>query len=276
MLFAALLLGAAPAFGMGDPGVAALQVALQARGTYHGSIDGVRGPATRAAVAEFQRRRGLTVDGVAGPRTRSALGRQGRPPYGSRVLRFGSVGWDVAALQFALAWHGFPSGPMDGHFGPRVGAALRSYQAWAGLPVDGLAGPATYAALRRPPARSPLRVSWPVSLPVGDRYGPRGSRFHPGIDIPAGHGTPVRAARRGRVILAGHGGSYGLLVIIRHGRGVETWYAHLSRITVPPGTYVGRGRVIGRVGSTGHSTGPHLHFEVRVRGATVDPATALR
>jgi murein DD-endopeptidase MepM/ murein hydrolase activator NlpD len=261
---------------MGQPGVAALQVALHARGVYEGTIDGERGPSTSAAVAEFQRSRGLLVDGVAGPATRAALGRRGRPAYGSRVLGFGAFGWDVAALQFALAWHGFPSGPMDGRFGPRLDSALRRYQTWAGLAADGFAGGATYRALHRPPARSPLGVHWPLVLPVGDPYGPRGTRFHPGIDIPAPQGAPVHAARRGRVVFAGPGSTYGLLVVIAHGRGVETWYAHLSRIDVIAGSYVGPRRVIGRVGSTGESTGPHLHFEVRVRGATVDPMPALR
>jgi murein DD-endopeptidase MepM/ murein hydrolase activator NlpD len=261
---------------MGQPGVAALQVALNARGIYAGTIDGERGPSTTAAVAEFQRRRGLAVDGVAGPATRAALGRRGRPAYGSRVLGYGAFGWDVAALQFNLAWHGFPSGPMDGRFGPRLDSALRRYQTWAGLTADGFAGRSTYTALRRPPARSSLDVHWPLALPVGDPFGPRGTRFHPGIDIPAAQGTPIHAARRGRVVFAGPGSTYGLLVVIAHGRGVETWYAHLSRIDVGVGSYVGRRRVIGLVGSTGESTGPHLHFEVRVRGAAVDPIRALR
>src|SRR5262245_2992450 len=275
-LVAAVLTTAAPAYGMGDPDVAALQVALYSRGIYDGTIDGERGPATTAAVVRFQRRHGLAADGVVGPRTRQALGRRGRPPFGSRVLSFGSIGWDVAALQFSLAWHGFPSGYLDGHFGPRVDAALRSFQQWEGLGADGLAGGATFQALRGPLPRSPLAVSWPLAAAVGAGYGPRGDRFHSGIDLPADRGTPIGAARMGAVTYAGLAGSYGRLVVISHGRGVETWYAHMSRILVGVGQHVGRGRRVGLVGSSGHASGPHLHFEVRVGGAIVNPLTALR
>jgi murein DD-endopeptidase MepM/ murein hydrolase activator NlpD len=186
------------------------------------------------------------------------------------------VGWDVAALQFALAWHGFPSGTFDGRFGPRVDTALRQFQARAGVGADGVAGAASYRALRGPLPRSPLAVGMPVSAPFGDGFGPRGDRFHSGIDFPAARGATVVAARAGRVVFAGPAGSYGRLVVISHGRGVETWYGHLSRILVPVGEHVGRGRHIGLVGSSGRSTGPHLHFEVRSRGAIVDPLTALR
>jgi murein DD-endopeptidase MepM/ murein hydrolase activator NlpD len=275
-LLGALLAAAGPALGMGEPRVAALQVALRAKGVYVGTIDGVHGPSTTAAVAAFQRRAGLAPDGVAGPRTRAALGRRGRPALGMRDVGFGAVGWDVASLQFLLAWHGFPSGPLDGHFGGRTDAALRRFQSWAGLGADGVAGRRTLAALRRPLPRSPLSLAWPVAYPVGDRFGPRGARFHPGIDIPAARGTPVAAARSGWVVLAGWGGSYGRVVVLSHARGVETWYAHLRRIDVSVGRWVGRGARIGLVGSTGRSTGPHLHFEVRVRGASVDPLPALR
>src|SRR5438128_518555 len=104
----------AAAWGMGSPRVAALQVALHDKGIYRGTVDGVRGPATGAAVRRFQRRAHLAVDGVVGPHTRRALGRLGRPTLGARMLHTGNVGWDVAALQFKLAWHGFPNGTFDG------------------------------------------------------------------------------------------------------------------------------------------------------------------
>ncbi len=261
--------------GMGDPDVAALQVALERKGLYAGTIDGIAGPATSDGVRELQRRARLVVDGRAGRATRRALGRFARHTLGSRPLVIGSRGWDVAGLQFLLAWHGFPSAAIDGIFGERVAAALRRYQRWAALPVDGVAGPGTLAALDSPPVYSPLTLSWPLDRPVGDGFGPRGNRFHAGIDLPASRGTPVRAARGGRVVYAAPGGSFGLLVVIAHGHGVRTFYAHLSRIAVAVGDRVSSGAPIGRVGTTGHSTGPHLHFEVRVRGASVDPLPSL-
>jgi murein DD-endopeptidase MepM/ murein hydrolase activator NlpD len=265
---------AAPA-GAAGPGTAALQVALHARGLYEGSVDGVPGPQTREAVVAFQRRTGLAVDGIAGQATRRALGWRGRPGVGVRVLHAPQRGWDVAALQFLLGRAGFPSGPVDGRLGARTAAALRRFQAWAGLGVDGRAGPATLAALRGPAPRSPLRLVVPIAAPVGDRFGPRGVRFHTGLDFRADTGAPVAAAGRGCVTFAGWDpGGYGNLVVVEHRLGVTSWYAHLSAIAVKLGACVVAGTPIGRVGATGHATGPHLHFEVRVRGAAVDPVTA--
>jgi murein DD-endopeptidase MepM/ murein hydrolase activator NlpD len=275
-LILALLL-AVPAYGAGNPEVAALQVGLRANGFYDGTVDGVRGSQTARAVRALQQAAGLAVDGIVGPQTRKALGRLGRPRLGARSLSTGRVGWDVAALQFLLAWHGFPSGQFDGRFGIRLDSAVRRYQSWAGLSADGVAGPATIASLRSAPLpRSPLALAWPRELPVGDTFGPRGDRFHAGIDIPATTGTAVAAARAGTVVFAGwDAGGFGNLVVIAHGRGVETFYGHLSQIGVGEGERVAIGERVGRVGSTGHSTGPHLHFEVRVRGASVDPLAAL-
>jgi peptidoglycan hydrolase-like protein with peptidoglycan-binding domain len=265
---------AAPA-GASTAEVAALQVALHVRGLYAGPIDGVAGPATKRAVRVFQRRARLTVDGVAGPLTRRALGRLGRPLLGKRIMRRDKRGWDVAQLQFELAWHGFPSGPFDGIFGPRVERALRRYQEWAGLEPDGLAGPATLGALTAPPPRPTLPLAWPLQAPLTSPFGPRGDGFHPGIDLAAPTGTPVYAARSGEVVWAGPFDGYGYLVTIAHGEGERSMYAHLSRIDVSVGVRVGQGVRVGAVGATGEATGPHLHFEVRVRGASVDPLLAL-
>lgn len=257
--------------------MAALQVTLQARGLYAGTIDGIRGPGTVRAIRRFQRRHGLVVDGVVGPQTRRALGRYARHRFGSRLLRRGKSGWDVAALQFALATHGFPCGTFDGGFGPRTAAALRRFQRRSHLVRDGVAGPATYAALNRPRPRAPYALSRPIRAPIGDLFGPRGNRFHAGIDFPAPYGRAVRAARRGRVVRAGwHSGGYGYRVTLSHRGSVHTLYAHLSHIDVRRGQRVSAGTRIGKVGSTGASTGPHLHFEVRVRGAAVNPLAALR
>jgi murein DD-endopeptidase MepM/ murein hydrolase activator NlpD len=266
------LVAAPPVQAAGRPGVAALQVGLRAHGLYLDTIDGIAGPGTESAVRSFQARNGLAVDGVAGPMTRRALGRLGRHRYRSRSLSSGAVGWDVAALQFKLAWRGFPSGPFDGGFGARTAAAVQRYQAWAGLGADGVVGPATFAALERPIPTASLSFGRPVSGARGDGFGPRGNMFHTGVDFAAGYGAPVLAARSGRVTSAGYdAGGYGNLVVISHGGGVTSWYAHLNRIRVGTGAYVGQGGRIGDVGSTGHSTGPHLHFEVRVRGAAVAP-----
>lgn len=269
-------LGPAQAQAAGNVETAALQVGLRARGLYGGTVDGLAGPATTAAVRALEQRAGLAVDGIAGPLVRRALGRLGSHSLGSRPLRVGCVGWDVSALQFRLAWRGFPSGVFDGAFGVHVEAAVRAYQRFAGLAADSAAGPAMLRSLdRQPIPRSPLRLARPVNAQVGDVFGPRGARFHTGLDFLARYGTAVRAARAGTVSFAGWAAGYGKLVVLRHRLGVSTLYAHLARISIRPGERVGAGRALGRVGMSGNATGPHLHFEVRLRGAAVDPATAL-
>ena len=103
----------------------------------------------------------------------------------------------MAALQFLLATHGFPSGAFDGGLGPRTDAALRRFQAWAGLGADGVAGAATLGALRRGPPRSLLRFLRPLGDPVGDGFGPRGTTFHSGSTSSpraGGRWAPGRAA----------------------------------------------------------------------------------
>jgi murein DD-endopeptidase MepM/ murein hydrolase activator NlpD len=144
------------------------------------------------------------------------------------------------------------------------------------LRADGAAGPGTRRALRKRPPRSPLKFYRPMPGAIGDPYGPRGATWHPGVDFPAASGARVEAAGRGCVSFVGYDpGGYGNLVIITHRLGVVTMYAHLSKIGVSKGQCVVGHRKIGRVGSTGLSTGPHLHFEIRVRGAAVNPAPAF-
>ncbi|WP_066634127.1 peptidoglycan DD-metalloendopeptidase family protein [Desulfolucanica intricata] len=115
----------------------------------------------------------------------------------------------------------------------------------------------------------------PTSGYVTSAYGMRDGRMHTGIDIGASTGTPVVAAEGGRVIRAGWNGGYGKCIDISHGSGVVTRYAHLSSISVSVGQSVSRGELIGRVGSTGRSTGPHLHFEVIIDGQYKNPSSFI-
>jgi murein DD-endopeptidase MepM/ murein hydrolase activator NlpD len=97
------------------------------------------------------------------------------------------------------------------------------------------------------------------------------AEFHPGVDLGANYGDTVHAAAAGTIASAGWDGGYGLKIDIDHGNGYHTWYAHLSKIAVHEGEYVHKGEMIGLVGSTGFSTGPHLHYQIMLNGATVDP-----
>jgi murein DD-endopeptidase MepM/ murein hydrolase activator NlpD len=112
---------------------------------------------------------------------------------------------------------------------------------------------------------------WPVSGPVTSGFGMRWGRMHEGIDIGVPTGTPIHAAASGTVIYSGWMSGYGNLVVIDHGGGLATAYGHQSAIAAGNGQSVSQGQVIGYVGCTGHCTGPHLHFEVRVNGSPVDP-----
>jgi murein DD-endopeptidase MepM/ murein hydrolase activator NlpD len=131
------------------------------------------------------------------------------------------------------------------------------------------------------PDTAPGALAWPVTgvitSPFGWRKSPFGGApdFHQGLDIGASTGTPVTAAASGTIISAGWYGGYGNYILIDHGGGMSTGYGHLSRIFVSNGQQVQRGQAIGAVGSTGLSTGPHLHFEVRISGKTVDPTAYL-
>ena len=273
----ATLVAPAAALAIGSPRLAAVQVALRARHLYTDTVDGLPGPATTSALVALQEQEGLPPTGVAGPQTIAALGPLAGPDLGTRTLAPGAIGGDVAQLQFLLAWHGFPNGTFDGSFGSHTKAALLRFQRWAGVPAVGVVGPATVAALQEPIPTCPIPLAWPLRATIGDPFGPRGAGFHPGVDLPAAPGTPVHAAAVGRVVFAGPTLSgYGNLVIVRHARGVTTMYAHLSRILAARGEPVTVGSLLGLVGATGKATGSHLHFEVRLRDAAVDPLPALR
>jgi murein DD-endopeptidase MepM/ murein hydrolase activator NlpD len=112
---------------------------------------------------------------------------------------------------------------------------------------------------------------FPVSGPVVSGFGPRGGRLHEGIDIIAAFGTPVVASAAGTVIRSDWGNGYGNVVVIDHGNGLSTTYAHNSSLAVGVGARVTQGTVIAYVGSTGNSSGPHVHLEFRINGTAVDP-----
>jgi len=124
----------------------------------------------------------------------------------------------------------------------------------------------------RPTGSMQLKFRWPLqSGTLTSRFGPRRRHCHTGIDIAAPVGTPVRAAAGGLVVFSGRRRGYGNLVIIQHNTVYSTAYAHLSTRAVRRGQRVGQGRVLATVGRSGRSTGPHLHFEVRVRQQARDP-----
>jgi murein DD-endopeptidase MepM/ murein hydrolase activator NlpD len=122
-----------------------------------------------------------------------------------------------------------------------------------------------------PIKRGTGRLIWPANGPVSSPFGMRWGRLHAGIDVPLSVGTPLRAADGGRVLIAGFTGGYGNYTCIQHSGSLSTCYAHQTSIGVSVGSTVSQGQVIGQSGNTGNSTGPHLHFEVRVNGSPVDP-----
>lgn len=133
-------------------------------------------------------------------------------------------------------------------------------------------GTATRMAAAAP---SSAGYGWPTCTRMTSGFGYRWGRLHKGIDLGGNVGDPIAAARAGTVVFAGSQGAYGNLVLVDHGDGVVTAYAHQSQMLVSVGQSVARGELIGQVGNTGRSTGPHLHFEIRVNGAAVDPVQYL-
>jgi murein DD-endopeptidase MepM/ murein hydrolase activator NlpD len=139
-----------------------------------------------------------------------------------------------------------------------LASRIRSAQSAAIVP--GPTGPASAAGL-----------VWPVHGVLTSGFGWRWGRMHEGIDLAVANGTPVVASASGTVIVAGWMGGYGNLVVVDHGNGIATAYGHNTSVTVGYGQSVAQGQLIAYSGNTGHSTGPHVHFEVRVNGAPVDP-----
>ena len=169
---------------------------------------------------------------------------------------------------------------------------------WNGS-AQGMGGPYIPVSVDAEPRFKDLFLSWtklnhlqsavsaiPAYMPVKDyrytsgygyRYDPfnGGSAMHAGVDMAGSHGEAIYASASGTVLQAGRSGGYGNLVELTHGKGIDTRYGHLSKILVSPGQRVRQGQIIGRMGSTGRSTGTHLHFEVRVDGRSVNPRPFL-
>ena len=123
-----------------------------------------------------------------------------------------------------------------------------------------------------------MNISMPVNGQISSRFGERSSSrstVHTGLDLCCSSGTAIRPVSAGTVVFASYKGSYGNLVIIDHGNGVQSWYAHCSAIYVSVGQSVDTSSTIAAVGSTGNSTGPHLHLELRVNGEPVNPYSYL-
>jgi murein DD-endopeptidase MepM/ murein hydrolase activator NlpD len=150
----------------------------------------------------------------------------------------------------------------------QLGAQIRAAQAAAAAEASPAISP-TQTVYHS--TQSASGFIWPVNGPVVSPFGMRWGRMHEGIDIGVGYGTPIHAAAAGTVITAGWEDGYGNLIVIDHGGGIATAYAHQSAFAVGYGAQVAQGQVIGYVGCTGHCFGPHLHFEVRVNGSAVDP-----
>ncbi len=143
------------------------------------------------------------------------------------------------------------------------------------LPVAKSLEPDPEGLAARRPAGEPRGFAWPLRGPITSLFGPREGRLHTGIDIAADKGSIIRASKPGVVSVAGWMGGYGLAVVIRHADGTATLYGHASELLVERGSEVEGGQPVARVGSTGNSTGPHLHFEIMVEQHPRDPLSFL-
>lgn len=196
---------------------------------------------------------------------------------------------DIAAVQSRIAEitgsssaPGTTAAPGTDGFASILARTLNPNAAVRAVPAAQPLLPPAGTGLEQTLQPSPTAFIWPAAGPVTSPFGPRkdplgsGYDFHPGMDIAAAEGSPIRAAAAGRVIQAGDDGGYGNVVVIDHGNGLTTRYAHCSQTFATVGQMVQAGDQIAAVGSTGRSTGPHLHFEVREGQRPVDPSTFLK
>jgi murein DD-endopeptidase MepM/ murein hydrolase activator NlpD len=235
------------------------------------------GERLRTLAESFDRMEKLEVaalDGLRAPaairaeRLREAFSEAGLPV--DRMIRH------VAALHpgkpDATSAIGGPFEPAPAEAGGDFARAYASVSQSLAM-VDGLRGALPFA-----PLRQPLPGPLDMTSPFGYRTDPFLGRpaLHSGMDFRGEYGEAIHATASGRVTVAGPSGGYGNMVEIDHGSGLATRYGHMSQIDVAEGQWIEAGAIIGHIGSTGRSTGPHLHYEVRVDGAAVDPSRYLR
>lgn len=208
-------------------------------------------------------------------RALAAIGRVAR----ERATRLGAAlsGLGLRVDRFSAA---APARGVGGPFVPfKLNAASSTFEREVlRLQDDVRAADRLRRAMARIPLRRPLGPGAETTSGFGSRSDPFLGRpaFHGGVDFRDAYGAPVRATSAGKVISAGRNGGYGNMVEIDHGAGITTRYAHMSAILVSEGQHVEAGTVVGRLGSTGRSTGPHLHYEVRIDDDPVDPMRFLR
>jgi Meckel syndrome type 1 protein len=272
--------------------------------------DGIFGPITRQAVVDFQARVGLARTGEVDARTWQALFRASvsyvapQSEIAERIVREDAAPAPEMRIKPRTQERIEPRAEESPKAVETVPVSTPAGTDESEAPVDALAAPEPeQPEVEAPPAQRPAaeapRAEQPASAPapapapapaaaacgtpaspvagtVTGSFGEdRGSHRHAGRDISAPTGTPVRAVDCGTVTKAASEGGYGNIVCVQHSASVSTCYAHLSSFETKSGDYVEVGQVIGRVGSTGNSTGPHLHFEVRENGRAVDPAPYL-
>ncbi|MGI9540077.1 MAG: M23 family metallopeptidase [Miltoncostaeaceae bacterium] len=204
-----------------------------------------------------------------------------------RTLRSGSRGEYVKDLQSALRKRGIRVA-VDGMYGAGTRRGVKIVQKRLKLRSTGIAKTGFQRRMGLRPRKLTVKVSTlafvaPTDLrlvrPVGGEitsgFGPRGGRLHAGIDIPGKLSTPIRAAAAGKVARVGWGSGYGNIVVVDHGNGVRTAYAHLNNFAVEKGQLVAQGTELGGMGTTGSSSAIHLHFELRFKGRAVNPVPFL-
>jgi len=241
-----------------------------------------------------------------GPPVPQPVAPQAPQPDAGRAgdLRPGARGGSVASLQRALRTRGIRV-KVSGTYDARTRAGVRTLQRLIGVRPTGIANASllkrlgvTVRSVATTPGPQPDRAPeesfdeypvpepddatpsaagfiWPANGVVSSPFGPRWGRMHEGLDIAAPAGRPIRAAKAGVVLGASAEGAYGNLVVIDHGNGETTRYGHMSAFRAAKGEVVPIGHVIGLVGSTGRSTGNHLHFEIRINGVAMDPRPYL-